>query len=772
MTGMDSTTYIPKALKAFFCFALGVYLYSMIDESFAFLFLISLGLVSAVKRAAGIKSDVFLCVSLILLGIILTQNRVNPYMQTSNNYIGHYTWVRGRICEIPVHKGDIYKYVIETESISMKGKEDKCREKMIVYIPDYYELGETLEYKGILKNLPSKMNDEGFDYQLYYRSRGIYSKMTAKEYSVSPVKIKSYSLYSLAMNIRYKAYKLTDKMYDGDEGAVLKAVVTGFKGDFSQDYKDMLLKNGLIRFYYPAYLHLLIIIYLFSLIKTHIKRKYTDILMTAVFMGYAVINSSNPIFLKVFILSAFGILAVRIWGYLNKGEALFTVVLGIGILNPLLLFDAGLIMSVCGSLAVLMFFDRVYRRLFFIKYTVLRSMIACNIICSVVLIPILAKLFNSMGIYSFLAAPVMAVSAAVILAVFPIAALITNLTGTAPIFGNILSGAVYAMWKLPILINRLPFSHINLSSASTLTLMVYVMLVSGIWLCGKKLMEYAKIIFIASVGFIISLSWIMIDERNDINVSFVNVGQGDGAVIHMPFCGNILIDGGGGNNYSDYNPGKSLYLPYLFDHDIMRAELAVVSHYHKDHVEGIIAAMENITVKELFMPGVMPDNEYRIKLEEVAERKNIKITYVNSDMKCNFANGAILHIYAPNEIVRLSKDENDTSLIAQLEYGNTVFTFTGDITGYAEKYSADRLLDTDVLKTAHHGSGNSTSKYFVDTVKPEYAVISLGEDNSYGFPDKSVLENLKNCEILRTDEMGDITFRADKNGIKEIRTLN
>lgn len=259
-----------------------------------------------------------------------------------------------------------------------------------------------------------------------------------------------------------------------------------------------------------------------------------------------------------------------------------------------------------------------------------------------------------------------------------------------------------------------------------------------------------------------------------VEVTFVNVGQGDGAIVDAPYRGTILIDGGGGAEYSDYNVGEKVFLPYLETEGITRIEAAFVSHYHKDHAEGIIAAIENLRVKNVFMPDVMPDSPIRLKIEAAAKEHNTKIHYISEDSKVVFDNGLTVSAIVPTAKTKLiSEDENDTSLVYNVEYGGFSCAFTGDMSAFAERnlISEGKTFDCDVLKVAHHGSDTSTSEEWLDALKPEYAVISVGEDNGYGLPSNEVLDRLEGTEVLRTDENGDIKIIGDKNGVRKINSF-
>ena len=120
-----------------------------------------------------------------------------------------------------------------------------------------------------------------------------------------------------------------------------------------------------------------------------------------------------------------------------------------------------------------------------------------------------------------------------------------------------------------------------------------------------------------------------------------------------------------------------------------------------------------------------------------------------------------------------SEDENNTTVVYKLNYGKTSCLFTGDITSIAEfgLINENKDIEADILKVPHHGSEYSTSKEFVETVNPEYAVISTGLDNPYDFPRQKVLDNLQNTKMYRTDLNGDITFIITRQGVKKVKTM-
>ena len=283
----------------------------------------------------------------------------------------------------------------------------------------------------------------------------------------------------------------------------------------------------------------------------------------------------------------------------------------------------------------------------------------------------------------------------------------------------------------------------------------------------KKFISSIIILIIAIVSYITSYTPSLPGEAR---VTFLNVGQGDCALIQTSDNTSIMIDGGG-TNVEDYSVGDEIVIPYLISENIRKIDYAVISHFHDDHAEGIITLMKNYQVDNLIVPDVvMEDNSIKDYAYKIANDRGIEIIEVSDGDRLEFDN-VILDILSPTK--GFDGDVNNTSIILKAQCAGASFMFTGDAEKSAEGRLIGRNLKSDVLKVGHHGSTTSSTDEFVNAVSPKYAVISVGENNIYGHPaGKTIYTLLKyNVEYMRTDLNGTIVFEVDKDGIKEIKTL-
>ncbi len=288
----------------------------------------------------------------------------------------------------------------------------------------------------------------------------------------------------------------------------------------------------------------------------------------------------------------------------------------------------------------------------------------------------------------------------------------------------------------------------------------------------EKIKKQFKYYFLGLLFLTAVFVWYAVfkEGRSGLEVDFLDVGQGDAILIKTPDHQRILIDGGPSTAVLN-KLGENL--PF-FDKEI---DLVILTHPEKDHLFGLLEVLKRYKIKNILWTGVVRDTaeweEWSKLIKE--ENANIRIAEAGEQviLKKN-SQPIFIDILYPEENLEgeISEDSNDTSIVGRLVFAKNSFLFTGDINrGAEEKLLQERekgiLLNSNVLKIAHHGSNTSSSEQFLEKVSPLIAVIPVGE-NSYGHPTEELLARLNNfgIEILRTDKDGDIKFISDGNNIK------
>lgn len=240
-----------------------------------------------------------------------------------------------------------------------------------------------------------------------------------------------------------------------------------------------------------------------------------------------------------------------------------------------------------------------------------------------------------------------------------------------------------------------------------------------------------------------------------LTVHYLDVGQADSILIQSPSGKTMLIDAG--------NNGDSEFIKsYINKLKIQKIDVLIGTHPHEDHIGGMEAVIKAFRIGKIYMPKAAASTRTYKNLLTAVKNKNLKITSAVPG-KIEFDDDLDVDILAPNS--KNYEDLNDYSVVVKVTYNNTSFLFAGD----AEKVSEEEMINkgydlkADVLKVGHHGSKSGTSEEFLRAVSPEYAVISVGDNNDYGLPDETVLERLEaaNVKIFRTDTGGTIVAESD-----------
>lgn len=239
-------------------------------------------------------------------------------------------------------------------------------------------------------------------------------------------------------------------------------------------------------------------------------------------------------------------------------------------------------------------------------------------------------------------------------------------------------------------------------------------------------------------------------------VHYIDVGQGDSALI---LCDSeaMLIDGG-------LPECSDLIYSYLKKEEVPGLKYLVASHMHDDHVGGLSGALNFTSAEHVLCSTVSYDGISFSNFVKYAEQQQAAVEVPQAGEHF-FVGSASVDILGVNS----TEDENNSSIVLKVTYGDTSFLFTGDAAGAAEEVLLDSGCDlkSTVLKVGHHGSSDGTTEAFLEKVRPQYAVISAGRGNEYGHPSEIVLNRLKaaGIETFRTDLQGDIIVQSDGSRI-------
>jgi competence protein ComEC len=258
--------------------------------------------------------------------------------------------------------------------------------------------------------------------------------------------------------------------------------------------------------------------------------------------------------------------------------------------------------------------------------------------------------------------------------------------------------------------------------------------------------------------------WSEVLNVGSFQVTFFDVGQGDAAFVRTSLGRQIVIDGG-----PDSTILRKLAREIPFwDRTI---DMVILSHPAQDHVAGLVSVLEKYKVQNIMWNGIRKDTEIFkawIRVLEQEEEEGTVVSIVRAPGKVSLKGKGcpqFLDILYPIDDIagKVFVDDNDTSVVVRVVSCDHSVLLTGDLSQRGEKQILSNAYDvrSDALKMGHHGSRTSSSEEFIQAVSPDVAVISSGRENRYGHPHEEVLARFLEfgIDILRTDELGDITLR-------------
>ena len=605
-----------------------------------------------------------------------------------------------------------------------------------------YNLGDTLEVHGLLEIPNNNTIPNTFNYKNYLYHKKI--KYILKIESFKKIKDNKNILIKIKNYISKRIENIKNNSY-------LYAFILGKSSYLDINVYNNYKINGITHLFALSGLHVSMFssILLHILNKLKLNEKITFTITSIFLILFSFIASFTPSILRATIFFILSSINKIYYFFINPKNLLYLTFTILIFINPFYIFDTGFILSFTITYFILLLNEELT-----IEGNI-KSILVVSILSLLSSLPIIINISYEVNIIGFVNNILFIPLVSNI--IFPLS-LMTILVPKLSIVLFILTNIMEKISEFSCTIFNIVLYFQKLNYIEIF--IYYILLILSI----KK----SKKILIILLIFIFIL-YIKPYFNKNTYIYFIDVGQGDLELIVTENNESILIDTGGKLSYKteswkqrnkEFNLMSSSVIPFIKSIGIKKIDYLIITHGDYDHMGEAINLVNGFKVeKVIFNCGEYNDLEK--ELIKVLEKKNIKyyscVKELNIDKyKLQFLNTGTYN------------NENDNSSVIYLNYNNYKFLFMGDAgveveQNLIEKYN---LKDIDVLKVGHHGSKTSSSKCFIDSINPKYSIISVGKNNRYGHPNDSVLDNLNDSNIYRTDINGSIMFKIKNNKLR------
>lgn len=665
----------------------------------------------------------------------------------------------GTIYEVEEKETTTYYYLkikqINKEKIGAKIRIE-LKAKQATIDEDIITNGCIIYGTGSKKEFMKATNPGGFDEQSYQYGKGVF--LALENVEIKQIEKSRFSLPFVLRKTRNRLEDIYEVIFEEREASLSKAMVLGNKSELEQDIKELYQRNGIAHLIAISGLHIAMI---GGTLYQFIRKRIGSYPVSACFAGTFILLyggmtgfSGSTIRAVIMLLTMIG---ADVFG--RKYDTLSAIALALLLMlinNVFLITQVSFLLSFGAVLGIALIFP-IWKEM--TSLPKIFDGLGVSLCVQLMLLPVMLYFFYEISVYGIFLNIIVVPLMSILLAILILCAVIGNISLILCSYVAIPANLIFMVYeKLCEACEKLPFHTLCTGRPTILWIMIYYIVI-GQMLIFYKLYK-KKGVAISLLFVVLLVSCFNISGR--LKVCMFDVGQGDGIYIETPNHTRILMDGG---SSSKKKIGKYVLQNGLKFYGGNVLDYVMISHSDSDHYSGIKELLEGnyITIKNVILPAIANPDEAYLELVALAKQKGCKVIYMKKG-ECFHIGEVSFTCLNPKPIEYM--DKNQGSLVFWMNYKKFDMLFTGDMDKKVEAeilYEVDK--DIEILKVAHHGSETASSADFLQRIKPDISIVSVGENNRYGHPAKDVMERLETFskKIYLTKDSGAITIETDGN---------
>lgn len=683
------------------------------------------------------------------------------------------------ISDEPIHSNSLSKYENLHSKTSQSNPESNKKnfdiQGTLCLLPIKLEpkMGSVLQIRGKVAIYPIATNEGEFDQQKYWKMQTIDFQL--KDCAI----LKRSKHYNFWSEFLYQGRNKCGEVYDAILGerhaSVLKAMILGDKKTLDRDIKNIYQRNGIAHILAISGLHISMIgMGIYKLLrKSYVPIGCASLISIFFMINYGIMTDMSSSACRATVMFAFYLLAKMTRRSYDMLTAMTLSAVYLIAEQPQYVFHTGFQLSFAAILAIGLV-NPAFKHWFPSKIKCISSFFT-SLSISVTTMPLLLFSFYEIPTYATLINVIIIPLMTIVLLSGIISILACEISIQLGKIAALPCTGIFVFYEwICYLAELLPMHSWIVGKPSIIQIILFYMGLLILVCCYERISWQGATLFLAII-----ISLLTVKIKDDLEITMIDVGQGDGFLIQNANGNAYLIDSG---SSSRFGVGTYQVIPFLKAKGIGELQYVFASHSDKDHVnaiEEIIEQSENgngIRMKYLVIPGIGSrdqDEAYK-NIVLKAKEKNIPIIYMNKGDVLKDDNLKITCLHPPKKFI--PENGNAYSNVLWISYRNFDALFTGDVEGNGEKEligtlqnwlrrSADKNKDVhlEILKVAHHGSKNTTSDKFLALSNPQIGLLSCALHNSYGHPHKELLNRLEKHKIsyFMTSQEGAVKIRTD-----------